>query len=179
MQAAANCAPDGQNCIPARQYFSDCYIAGNVDFIFGDGKAVFDHCEIHSTAHDADSLPRRQNIIRRKTLDSCSTMQAHCRFRRNQACLSGPAWRPYSTVVFLDTRWEVTSILQAGASGIRERHIRSKPCSNAEYNSLARARPDQRDPHTHFLTQEQARQFAPSVFLRGADNWDPLQLIKQ
>ena len=46
-----NCAPDGENCIPTRQYFSDCYVAGNVDFIFGDGKAVFDHCEIHSTAH--------------------------------------------------------------------------------------------------------------------------------
>ena len=35
----------------ARQYFVDCYIEGNVDFIFGDGKAVFENCEIHSTAH--------------------------------------------------------------------------------------------------------------------------------
>ena len=31
-----HCASDGQNCTPTRQYFSDCYIAGNVDFIFGD-----------------------------------------------------------------------------------------------------------------------------------------------
>jgi pectin methylesterase-like acyl-CoA thioesterase len=38
-------------CTPARQYFSDSYIEGNVDFIFGDGKTVFDHCEIHSTPH--------------------------------------------------------------------------------------------------------------------------------
>ena len=51
MRAAATVLADGQPCIPARQYFSDCYIAGNVDFIFGDGKAVFDHCEIHSTPH--------------------------------------------------------------------------------------------------------------------------------
>ncbi len=47
-----NCRPDGQPCIPTRQYFTHCYIAGNVDFIFGDSKAVFDHCEIHSTAHE-------------------------------------------------------------------------------------------------------------------------------
>ncbi len=31
-----------------RQYFKDCYIEGRVDFIYGDGTAVFDHCEIHS-----------------------------------------------------------------------------------------------------------------------------------
>ena len=31
-----------------RQYFTNCYIAGRVDFIYGSGTAVFDHCEIHS-----------------------------------------------------------------------------------------------------------------------------------
>lgn len=31
-----------------RQYFSKCYIAGHVDFIFGAGKAVFDDCDIVS-----------------------------------------------------------------------------------------------------------------------------------
>jgi hypothetical protein len=52
--------------------------------------------------------------------------------------------------------------------------------SYAEYNSTGPgAQHDQRDPHTHFLTQEQASQLAPSVFLKGADNWDPLQTIKQ
>ena len=33
-----------------RQYYQDCYIAGHVDFIFGNAAAVFDHCEIHSKA---------------------------------------------------------------------------------------------------------------------------------
>src|SRR5208337_4451722 len=45
------CAQKEQDCTPARQYFSDCYIEGNVDFIFGDGKTVFEHCEIHSTPY--------------------------------------------------------------------------------------------------------------------------------
>ena len=31
-----------------RSYFSDCYIAGHVDFIFGAGRAVFNHCDIVS-----------------------------------------------------------------------------------------------------------------------------------
>ena len=38
--------------MPARQYFSNCYIEGNVDFIFGDSEAVFDHCHIHAIAHE-------------------------------------------------------------------------------------------------------------------------------
>src|SRR5215469_18918160 len=36
---------DTPACQASRQYFRDCYIEGHVDFIFGDAKAVFDHCE--------------------------------------------------------------------------------------------------------------------------------------
>ncbi len=38
-------------CPVARQYFDRCFIEGNVDFIFGDSKAVFDHCVIRSNDH--------------------------------------------------------------------------------------------------------------------------------
>jgi pectin methylesterase-like acyl-CoA thioesterase len=42
-------------CTPAvtRSYFTHCVVAGNVDFIYGDGNAVFNDCEIHSTLHAA------------------------------------------------------------------------------------------------------------------------------
>lgn len=33
----------------SRQYFRDCFITGDADFIFGDATAVFDHCLIEST----------------------------------------------------------------------------------------------------------------------------------
>jgi hypothetical protein len=33
----------------SRQYFRDCFITGDADFIFGDATAVFDHCTIEST----------------------------------------------------------------------------------------------------------------------------------
>ena len=32
-----------------RQYFKDCYITGDTDFIFGNAIAVFDHCTINSS----------------------------------------------------------------------------------------------------------------------------------
>ena len=34
--------------IACRQFFRDCRIEGTVDFIFGCGEAIFDHCEIRS-----------------------------------------------------------------------------------------------------------------------------------
>jgi len=51
--ASPGCSPPKGDsaCSAARQYFSDCYIEGNVDFIFGTGKTVFENCEIRSNAH--------------------------------------------------------------------------------------------------------------------------------
>jgi pectinesterase len=39
-------------CTPARQYFYNSYIEGNVDYIFGDGASVFDSCTIHTVRHE-------------------------------------------------------------------------------------------------------------------------------
>lgn len=36
------------NGLEHRQYFEDCYIEGDVDFIFGNGTVVFQKCEIYS-----------------------------------------------------------------------------------------------------------------------------------
>jgi polygalacturonase len=176
-----NCTPDGQNCIPARQYFSDCYIAGNVDFIFGDGKAVFDHCEIHSTAHDGGFITAQSKHYPEE--DSGFVLN-QCKLIADPGVTKpvylGRPWRPYATVIFLNS--EMGSHIDP--AGWREWHPGEthsiETVFYAEYNSTGPgAQPDQRDPHTHFLTQELAKQFAPSVFLRGADNWDPLQPVKQ
>jgi polygalacturonase len=176
-----NCSPDGQNCIPARQYFSDCYIAGNVDFIFGDGKAVFDHCEIHSTAHDGGFITAQSKHYPEE--DSGFVLN-QCKLIADPGVTKpvylGRPWRPYATVIFLNT--EMGSYIDP--AGWREWHPGEthsiETVFYAEYNSTGPgAQSDQRDPHTHFLTQEQAKQFAPSIFLRGADNWDPLQLMKK
>jgi len=50
----------------------------------------------------------------------------------------------------------------------------------AEFDSFGPgAHSNERDPHTHFLTPELARQYEPAVFLRGTDNWNPLELPRQ
>jgi pectin methylesterase-like acyl-CoA thioesterase len=49
-------------CYAARQFYSDCYIEGHVDFIFGDARAVFDHCEIHTLPHVMDTLTAQSRL---------------------------------------------------------------------------------------------------------------------
>jgi polygalacturonase len=176
-----NCAPDGVNCIATRQYFSDCYIAGNVDFIFGDSKAVFDHCEIHSTAHEGGYITAQSKhypdedsgfVLNRCTLvaDAGVTGKVYL----------GRPWRPYATVVYLNT--EMGSHIDP--SGWREWHPGETHSLDtafyAEFNSTGPgATRDQRDPHTHFLSPDEARQYEPAVFLRGSDNWNPTHAQKQ
>jgi len=47
--SSMGCMKEGGECVTGRQYYSDCYIEGHVDFIFGDAKAVFENCEIRSS----------------------------------------------------------------------------------------------------------------------------------
>jgi pectin methylesterase-like acyl-CoA thioesterase len=176
-----NCAPDGASCVPTRQYFSDCFIAGNVDFIFGDSKAVFDRCEIHSTAHAGGYITAQSKHY---AAQDSGFVFNHCKLTAGEG-VTGPVflgrpWRPMATVVFLNT--EMGSHIDP--AGWREWHPGEthslETAYYAESNSTGPgAQHDKRDPHTHFLTPEQAQQYEPSAFLRGADNWNPLQVPKQ
>ena len=171
-----NCAPDGQNCVPARQYFSDCYIAGNVDFIFGDGKAVFDHCEIHSTPHEGGFLTAQAKHYPGQ--DSGFVFD-HCKLTADPSLTKnvylGRPWRSIATVIFLHTEMG-EKIDPAGWSEWHPGETHSiETAYYAEFDSTGPgAHHDQRDPHTHFLTAEQAAQYDPGVYLRGSDNWNPL-----
>jgi polygalacturonase len=175
-----NCSPDGQPCTPARQYFSDCYIAGNVDFIFGDGKAAFNHCEIHSTVHDGGFITAQ---AKHYAEEDSGFVFDHCRLTADSdvtgSVYLGRPWRPYATVIFLNT--EMGSFIDP--AGWREWHPGETHSMEtvfyAEYNSTGPgAQKDQRDRHTIVLSPGQVSQYEPSVFLRGSDNWNPEQVQK-
>lgn len=174
------CSTDGQNCIPARQFFSNCYVAGNVDFIFGDGKAVFDHCTIYSTPH-SESFVTAQS--RHYPSEDSGFVFDHCTLTAapelNGKVYLGRPWRPYATVVYLNTNMGE----QINPDGWREWHPGEtdslKTAFYAEYGSTGSgAHPDQREKYAHMLTAAQANEYVPRVFLRGKDNWDPFVLPK-
>jgi pectin methylesterase-like acyl-CoA thioesterase len=156
-------------------------IAGNVDFIFGDSKAVFDRCEIHSTAHEGGFITAQSKHYPRQ--DSGYVLN-RCKLVADTGLIGkvylGRPWRPYATVVYLNT--EMGSHIDP--AGWREWHPGETHSLDtafyAEYNSTGPgAGRDQRDPHAHLLSSDEVRQYEPQVFLRGSDNWDPLQTPKQ
>jgi polygalacturonase len=173
-----NCTQDSQGCTPTRQYFSDCYVEGNVDFIFGDSKAVFENCEIHSTPHNGGYLTAQSKHY--PDQDSGFVID-HSKLTADPGVVGnvflGRPWRPYATVIYMHT-WMGDKIDPAGW---REWHPGETHSLDTVYyaefdSSGPGANHDQRDPHTHFLTPDEAKKYEPSVFLRGSDNWDPTKL---
>jgi pectin methylesterase-like acyl-CoA thioesterase len=165
---AAN--PPGKST-PSRQYFANCFIEGNVDFIFGDSKAFFDHCEIKSTLHGGGYVTAQSKNS--PSQDSAYVFD-HCRLTAYPGVAHvwlGRPWRPYATVIVMNT--EMGDHIEA--VGWREWHPGETQSLDtayyAEYNSTGPgAHPGQRDPHTHVLTAAEAARYELSNFFTG---WDP------
>ncbi len=172
--ASKGCSSATQTCTPARQYYADCYIEGNVDFIFGDAKAVFENCEIHNTAHKGG-----YGTAQGKQFASEDSMYvfSHCKLTAEPGVTDvylGRPWRPYASVVFLNTEMGA----HIAPAGWHEWHAGETHYLDtayyAEYNSSGPgAHAGERDPHTKLLTEGEAAKYATKRFLAGADGWDP------
>ncbi|SRR5579884_727100 len=176
--ANKSCAgPNGQPCLPARQYFSRCYIEGNVDFIFGDGIAVFEDCEIHSTRHPQGFItaqgkhyPEQDSIF---VFNRCKLTAEP----GQQNVWLGRPWRPYASVVFLNTEMGP----QIATAGWREWHPGETHYLNtvfyAEFHSTGPgAHLEERDPHGRQLSASEAAKFSTERVLAGADGWQPAKI---
>jgi polygalacturonase len=157
-----------------RQYFANCYIEGNVDFIFGDGKSVFENCEIHNTTHAAGGYVTAQG---KNTAEQDSGFVFdHCKLTAEPGVAHvwlGRPWRPYATAIFLNT--EMGAHIEP--AGWREWHPGEtkylETVYYAEFNSSGPgAHPAERDPHTRRLTAEEAARYETKRYLAGSDNWN-------
>ncbi len=91
-----------------RQYFKDCIIEGNVDFIFGGGVSYFENCDIFivgragfpsgyvTAACTGESFP--YGFI----FKNCGIKGSG---NRGRAFLGRP-WRDYAKTVFIDCKWD-------------------------------------------------------------------------
>lgn len=169
-----SCASEQGPCVFTRQYLSDCYVEGNVDFIFGDAVAVFHACEIHAIAHNLVFLTAQSKHY---AGEPSGYVFDHCRVTADpdaKHIFLGRPWRPYSTIIFLN------SDLDAGIdpAGWREWHPGDTHSLDtafyAEFESAGRgANPAGRDPHSKQLTKPEARKYSAREFLSGTDHWNP------
>jgi pectin methylesterase-like acyl-CoA thioesterase len=154
-----------------RQFFTGCYIEGNVDFIFGDGKTLFENCEIHSTSQSIGYLTAQG---RNAPDQDGAFVFDHCRLTAEPGVSNvylGRPWRPYARVIFLNTLMG-DHILPAGWREWHPGETHSiETAYYAEYNSTGPgANPKDRDPHTKQLTGEEAKKYDIGQFFGG---WEP------
>ena len=169
-------------CTPAitRSYFTHCVVAGNVDFIYGDGNAVFNDCEIHSTLHAAGGYLTAQG---KYLAEQQSTFVFnHCRLTAEPGethVYLGRPWRPYASVVYLNCEMGA----HIDAAGWHEWHPGETHNLDtvfyAEYKSTGPgANPAARDSHSHQLAADQAKLYETGRFLAGSDHWNPSKEAK-
>ena len=169
----------GHSCPTARQYFDHCVVEGNVDFIFGDSKAVFDHCVIRSNLHSEGFITAQGKSY---AAQDSGFVFHDCRLEADTSVGNvylGRPWRPYSTVVYLNT-WMGSHIVPAGW---REWHPgETDSLASASYAEFQSSGPgadsSKREPHAGQLTPQQAEKFEPENFLRGSDGWNPVAALE-
>jgi len=165
----ANTRPEGR---VARQYFRDCYIEGHIDFIFGNAKAYFDRCEIHGLAHQSVIYTAQS---KNAPAEDSGFVFDHCRLTAESAAENiwlGRPWRPYATVVFIDTRMDAPVMREGWREWTPGTTHRLLTATYAEYRSVgAGANPATRESYSHQLTADEARAWRLSAFFGGVTDW--------
>ncbi|MQM10750.1 hypothetical protein Taro_043645 [Colocasia esculenta] len=88
-----------------RHYFRDCFIQGSIDFVFGNGKSLYESCQLNSIAAP---VPAGQRFIdgsvtahgRAVPEDNTGFAFVNCTVGGTGRIWLGRAWRPYARVVF-------------------------------------------------------------------------------
>jgi PelA/Pel-15E family pectate lyase len=152
-----------------RQYYDNCYIEGQVDFIFGQAAAVFENCEIHSKGDGYIAAPMRFStdepsgfVFFRSILTSENT---------KDGIYLGRPWRDYGRTVFIETKMDAAVRPEGWNHWLPERE---RTAYFAEYKSSGKgADLPARVKWAHQLNETEAKAFSPENFLRGHDGWDP------
>jgi polygalacturonase len=172
--ASRSCESDSGPCAPTRQYFQQCYIEGNVDFIFGDAKAVFDHCHIHAIAHEQVFITAQS---KRYPEQQSGYVFNHCTITADSGVkrlFLGRPWRAYATVIFLDSQMNANLEPAGWAEWHPGETHRLESSFYAEHDSAGPgSNPAQRDSHSKQLSTTEAKEYAAKSFLAGSDGWNP------
>jgi pectinesterase len=169
-----------------RNYFTNCYVAGRVDFIYGSATAVFDRCDIHSKngGHiTAANTPKEQPFgfvfLNCKLTGDAQpwinpqgvAVNTNMDGSAPQADLGRP-WRPYASVTCLNC--EMGGHIQPEGWNNWRNPTNELTARFAEYNSTGPgANPDKRFKWSKQLTKEEAEKITVESVLGGSGNWNP------
>ncbi len=169
--------------IVGRQYYKNCYICGDIDFIFGSATAYFEECEIASVyseppAPDAEGTPPVYGYV-----TAASTPEGYpygyvfdrCRFTGicpEKSVYLGRPWRNFAKTVLIDCELG-GHIRREGFHDWNKKEAHGT-LFYAEYRSFGEgAAPSARAPFVRQLSDEEAQKFRREAVLSGKDGWRP------
>ena len=159
------------DCTPtqSRQYFEDCFIQGDIDFIFGPYRCWFERCTLFMNArggwYTAANTPEIQPYG--LVFHGCK-LTGEC--AEGLAYLGRP-WRRFSRTVFLNCEMDECVAPQGFADWddvrvVTERYV--------EYATTgARADQASRHPKQKRMSREEAMSYTLPDVIGGYDNWQP------
>jgi pectinesterase len=144
-----------------KNYFSNCYVEGTTDFIFGDATALFDNCEIYSKKDSyitAASTP--QDAAFGYVFKNCKLTAAE---GVSQVYLGRP-WRIYAKTVFINC--EMAKHIRSEGWENWSKPEAEKTAFYAEYNCTgAGYQPHKRVIWSHQLTKKESEKYTPEAVL--------------
>ncbi len=165
-----------------RQLYDRCYIAGDVDFIFGCATAVFTDCEIFSKKR---LVPEGGEKTIHGYITAASTDEdvpygyvfSNCRLTGDapeHTVYLGRPWRDYGHTVFLNC-WMGAHIKPEGWH-----YWKPEREETARYEEFGSTGPgagkrESRVPWAKILTEEEAGKYDLNRVLSGQDGWSPLK----
>lgn len=178
-------------CIPARQYFFDSYITGNVDYIFGDGATVFDSSTIYTSYHGTPSgeatitaggVPGRPGNYLSGEIMYNSTLTSESDAGPMTNLYLGRPWGSYATNIYVNTNMEAP-VNNAGWIEFTPGVTNNLPTATyGEYDSTGAGAAGylnkQLEQYAAYLTATQAAAYTPTAFLAGSDNWNPVTTLQ-
>lgn len=91
---------------PTRQYYKNCFICGDIDFIFGGATAYFEHCQIHSIRrNDKDAIQGYVTAASTPAGQEYGYVFYQCELTSDcppETVYLGRPWRDYAKTVFID-----------------------------------------------------------------------------
>ena len=168
-----------------RSCFKGCRIEGRVDFIYGNGTAVFDRCEIksknggHVTAANTPAdhpygfvfLDCKLTGDPAPWIDPRTNQPPRPSMGKPMADLGRP-WGPHASVTYLNCEMG-DHIMLAGWNNWGKSE-NEKTARYAEYNSTGPgANPEARAPWAKQLTKEEAAKITIESVIGGEDGWRP------
>ena len=152
-----------------RLWFSDCYIEGTTDFIFGPSTAWFEHCTIYCKINSyitAASTP--QDAEFGYVFNNCTVAMAP----EAEMVYLGRPWRDYGYTLFMNC--ELPAQIRPEGWHHWEKH-REQTARYMEYNNRGPgAATNQRVAWSRQLTKKEAQQITPERVFTNKNEWTPV-----